>query len=168
MNEESKRKLAATRHAWYIKNKKKHHELVKSWRAKNKSRSIELGRALYARNIEKRRAQARVLRALNPEKYRKACSDWAKAHPEKMRALNAKKHADRRRACVAWANQKEIDKIYEKAYEVTKQTGKRWEVDHIVPIVSPIVCGLHVEHNLQLMIKEENISKFNRYWPDMP
>jgi len=30
------------------------------------------------------------------------------------------------------------------------------------------VCGLHVEHNLQVIPRSVNQSKNNRRWPDMP
>lgn len=42
------------------------------------------------------------------------------------------------------------------------------EVDHIVPIKSDIVCGLHCIDNFQLMTREDNARKGNRFWPDMP
>lgn len=50
----------------------------------------------------------------------------------------------------------------------TKTTGIRWEVDHIVPLVHPQVCGLHVETNLRVIPAIENRRKGNRHWPEMP
>lgn len=38
----------------------------------------------------------------------------------------------------------------------------------IVPLKSALVCGLHVEHNLQVIPKTENLKKFNSVWPGMP
>jgi hypothetical protein len=43
-----------------------------------------------------------------------------------------------------------------------------WEVDHIVPLQSDIVCGLHNEFNLTVITKKANSEKRNYFWPDMP
>jgi hypothetical protein len=41
-------------------------------------------------------------------------------------------------------------------------------VDHIIPLKSDFVCGLHCHTNLRVITAEENKAKNNRYWPDMP
>lgn len=60
-----------------------------------------------------------------------------------------------------WANRFAINKIYSEA----EKAGK--VVDHIVPLRSARVCGLHVPWNLQISTFEENSQKSNHHWPDM-
>ena len=60
-----------------------------------------------------------------------------------------------------WANESAIKSIYAKAKSLTKDTGIEYHVDHIVPIRHPLVCGLHVEHNLRVITKSENSQKSN-------
>jgi hypothetical protein len=78
-------------------------------------------------------------------------------------AFNSALHmAKARNALPSWADINAIAKIYLKASEFGMQ------VDHIVPMHSKLVCGLHCEANLQLLIASENAAKRNRFWPDMP
>lgn len=41
-------------------------------------------------------------------------------------------------------------------------------VDHIVPLSSPLVCGLHVPWNLRATTLEKNQEKGNKWWPGCP
>jgi hypothetical protein len=46
---------------------------------------------------------------------------------------------------------------------VFRRVGLDLQVDHIIPMQGELVSGLHVETNLQLMGRIENISKKNRF-----
>lgn len=80
----------------------------------------------------------------------------------------AKRKAAKIQATPAWSNDFFIGEIYELAKLRERMVGGRWHVDHIVPLQSVIVCGLHVESNLQVIPGPRNESKGNRHWPDMP
>lgn len=55
------------------------------------------------------------------------------------------------------------------AFGITDSTDPRYfVVDHIVPLHSPLVCGLQVDWNMAVITNSENASKSNIWWPDMP
>lgn len=89
---------------------------------------------------------------------------WAKENPEKRNASVAERSAAQLMAFPIWANREAIQRIYSEA----RKRGPQFHVDHIVPLRSKLVCGLHVEHNLQIIPGVDNSSKGNRHWPNMP
>jgi len=60
-----------------------------------------------------------------------------------------------------WANEAHMRALYRFA----ETFG--YHVDHIVPVNSELVCGLHCPDNLQYLKPGQNIKKSNRWWPDM-
>ena len=98
-------------------------------------------------------------------------TNWRNANLARHNAYQAKHKAEKFHATPAWANKFFIEEAYDLAARRTKlQSGghAKWHVDHIVPLKSPFVCGLHVEHNLRVIPAKANMSKKNYYWPDMP
>ena len=77
----------------------------------------------------------------------------------KLRALQ------KRKATPQWGNKFFIKEIYSLAKLRTKLTGVDFEVDHIIPLKHPLVCGLHNEFNLQILEKRQNRVKSNTFQP---
>lgn len=117
------------------------------------------------------------------ERIRQRTDAWKRDNDDRRRAANERYRrenlaggaantlwhkAKKLNAIPPWADRKAIDAFYERAAELTKETGIPHQVDHIVPLESPVVCGLHVQHNLQVLTAAENRAKWHRGWPDMP
>jgi hypothetical protein len=67
------------------------------------------------------------------------------------------------RATPKWADFEQIQLIYDEAARLTWLTGIEHTVDHVVPLRHPLVCGLHVAHNLQVLPKYINAAKGNAF-----
>lgn len=146
---------------------------VRATKAKSRAKHIEKRRQevreWQKNNPEKKEENRKAWRERNPEKYRKVCAEagakWRNANPVKRRAKAAVRRAKVRRAFVEWANKEKIEAFYEQARKMTELTGVPHVVDHIHPLTSKYICGLHNEHNLQVISKEENTRKHNRFVP---
>jgi hypothetical protein len=118
-------------------------------KARTKNRNIE------APEIKKahRKKYLHIQRSLQQESY--------KENPAKWLAFAAARRRATRLAIPKWADRKAILEFYENCPE-------GMTVDHIIPLRSELVCGLHVEYNLQYLTGPENSAKSNLWWPDMP
>lgn len=92
---------------------------------------------------------------------------WRTANKDKHNAKEGGRRAKKLLATPKWTDLKRIAEIYEMARLESERLGVSVHVDHIVPLKSSRVCGLHCEQNLQLLVASENLTKSNRVWPDM-
>lgn len=120
------------------------------------------------RNKERCAQQRKEWREANPERHaeinRRSTKNNRSAHNARTQKYNATKLG----AKPSWANESKMKEFYETADALGMWTGDWYTVDHIVPLRGKTVCGFHTEHNFQILLKQENSSKGNRYWPDMP
>lgn len=114
-------------------------------------------------NRDKRAAISKAWREANPERAAAVVRAYESANPEKGYARCGTRRATKRNATPVWANRFFIQEAYHLAKLRTKMTGFAWHVDHIVPLKSPVVCGLHCEANLQVIPGVLNMSKGNRF-----
>ena len=112
---------------------------TKAYREANREKLLENKKTYYKANREKMRVASKV---------------WRKANPEKRRASHAKRRAAKLQATPAWADLQEIQNFYEAC-------PPGHHIDHIFPLVSDKMCGLHVRCNLQYLPAKENIRKKN-------
>jgi hypothetical protein len=142
---------------------------IADWQKKNKEKVAD-----YTRKWREKVGQERVLsdakayREANREKTREAALKWQRKNLGRVAANNAARYAAKLRATPAWADLEKIAQIYIEAAELAKNNGVTYHVDHVIPLRSKIVCGLHCEANLRILDAGENRSKGNRHWPDMP
>jgi hypothetical protein len=114
--------------------------------------------AAYKEAGQKSAKENHVKRYSNPEYVelcRKQSLEWAKNNRGKYRAKIARRRAVLKNATPQWVNHDEITKIYENC-------PSGYHVDHVIPLNSKIVSGLHVPWNLQYLPAHENLSKGNR------
>ena len=78
------------------------------------------------------------------------------------RASGAKRRATGKQATPAWLTQAHWDAM-RSIYEDATARSATHQVDHIIPLVHPDVCGLHVPWNLQVLSKPDNMHKSNSF-----
>lgn len=118
----------------------------------------------YEKNKEQVCARRRAYAAQPDVKPKRAAAKkaWAQKNAAKLTARENHRRAVAVMATPEWADKDDILCVYEEG----RHFGMH--VDHIVPLQSKIVCGLHVWDNLQILPAKANLSKGNRVWPDMP
>jgi hypothetical protein len=144
--------------------------MKEDWAKDNAKRSLspkskaakDAGRRYYERNRDSviARAQARTSEA--KQNYRRKHKE---RNPELYKELVNCRRRRFRLATPCWLTPEdklEIRIKYRTAIEVSRLTGTRHAVDHIIPLQGESVSGLHVPWNLQVIPQEVNLKKSNR------
>lgn len=119
------------KHEWYLQHRD---EVIARARLQTREQKRAYQAAWKARNVVWVRADTKTRR----RKHRQATPPWlTRKQKSEMRAL------------------------YQIAITMAKTTGELYVVDHIYPLRSEVVCGLHVPWNLRVITREENLNKSN-------
>jgi hypothetical protein len=144
------------------------YDRVKNWRTANPNLAKQRRSDRYVRNKSVESAQQFEYRTANKDKVHAATARWKRQNPHATASYNAKRKAAKLQATPVWADASKMEEFYWIAKELTLATGIAHHVDHIVPLISDVVCGLHNQFNLQILPASENMRKRNLHWPDMP
>lgn len=117
---------------------------------------------------EVKRQQALRWKRANKEHCTKYSRDFAKRKPWHKAANTGKERARKFNALPSWYEiyREEILAIYKHSHELTVATGIQHHVDHVVPLNSYAVTGLHVPWNLQVVPWYLNLSKRRQLWEE--
>lgn len=95
--------------------------------------------------------------------------EWKRQHklnnPEQQKAYTNLRRRRFREATPKWLTSDDktvMRQMYLDAMQLTKATGERYVVDHIVPLQGESVSGLHVPWNLRVITQAENLRKSNK------
>jgi hypothetical protein len=154
---------------YYLRNKERIKARTNAYYHANQESRATAQRAYYESNKETVLARNRDWAATNKEKMLGYHLDYVKRNRGKWSAQTAKYRSAKMGATPMWANTAAIDEVYTLATE----WNALWpddlvHVDHIVPLQSKVVSGLHCEFNLRLLRAKDNRVKSNRCWPDKP
>lgn len=141
-------------------------------------KSRAYSRKKYWENVEDRRCRSREYwdRPENREKKIEANKRRYENDPDFFKKYYAKnkdryrEHDARRR----WLKEnatlnlteeqiQQMRNMYWLARDLMTTTGEPYEVDHIIPLRGKDICGLHVPWNLQILPRDLNRSKNNKY-----
>lgn len=147
-------KCAGYSAAWRARNPEK----AKAWALANPERLKALLAAAPSNSPEAKRERQRSWREENRDKCRAKSKRYRDAHPEVFRHHAMMRKARRLQATPPGTDLEAIKAIY-----ISCPPG--YHVDHEVPLVSPVVCGLHVPANLRYLDAVENLRKSNIWNP---
>lgn len=151
--------------AWHSKNKDYVKSQQKLYAQTNAKVIQEYQREYRSANRAQLKENAQLNYEANKERYLDYRSNWKKEFSDRVNTINAKRRAAKLNRTPKWLGKQAsslITTFYNEAKRLSKETGVKFHVDHIVPLQGAFVSGLHVPWNLQVIPAIDNMRKNNR------
>ena len=138
------------------------------WRSKNTDKVKQHKKTEYENNKQCYIDKAKDWASDNWDIVKETKRRWASNNRPYGAMKRRERTARLRKALPVWADITYVKDLYENCAEfnqILRDFGlsEKYTLDHIVPIKSDFVCGLHCEFNLQILTLEDNSSKNNRH-----
>ena len=131
----------------------------------NKDAYAKKRKEYYKKHVKEAVQRAKEWAERNPNKMKECRTNWKRNNRHKVNFDTAKRRAGLLNATPSWLSEEDLDlmkSLYEESSNKSKKLGIKFHVDHIVPLISKYVCGLHVPWNLQVITEEVNLKKSNK------
>jgi hypothetical protein len=134
--------------------------------AETKHIQLEKQKIYHVLNKEKRNISCSLYKKENHKKCLELQQKWKQKNKHKIYESNSLRRASKKNATPNWLSNEQrwmIEQAFDIANIRSKITKLKWHVDHIVPLTSNVVCGLHVPWNLQVIEAKQNLKKYNKF-----
>jgi hypothetical protein len=148
---------------WQKENPERRYAITKKWRLEHPELYIDASKRAHIKHRPKILVALKKYRDANPEIMRASNAAWHLENPGADTYHQGLRRTRKMQAQPAWADLNAIKAIYRESKKRQKETGIAMQVDHDIPLVHPLVCGLHCEFNLRIITRAENQSKHNRF-----
>ena len=120
-------------------------------------------KALRTESLQvKTEEEKKLMKAIHRKAFKQR--NWEK-YREVKDGERKRRDVQKKLATPVWKDVKKIEAIRRECIRLNKTTDVVYEIDHIDPILHPLICGLHVPENLQILTQEENRLKNNYFKP---
>lgn len=150
-------------YTYYEKHREQALATIKNWSTNNLDKGKETSKRYRENNDGADSRNRKKWYSGNKEHTSKYGRWWRSVNKARNQQYNANRRAQVKQAMPTWADINKIIEIYKQSVDISNTTGIIHHVDHIIPLVNDLVCGLHVHDNLQILTSTDNMSKGNKF-----